>query len=249
MKKLVSVLCVLSLLLLVPITCLADDSIDVAELGFSIKMPEDTYIITRNTDSSDSVWDSTNLDPKQFLPYMEKNNIYTIAYSKDLSYDIWVLGIQSNEYKEIYNMSQLKDEDLLKYISSLNSTYEKQGLSIENTIYKSYEYKFYSLSGSSTPNKKTVYYHCYLTVVNGVGVMVYLHSYDGPLTEEHTASLKKVVDSLKFKEILAAPASSAAGQAKASYNKVTVQRIGSLVFIGFVIYFIRRAKKDRQQYR
>lgn len=249
MKKIVSVLCALSLLMLVPNTCSADAATVIDELGLSIQMPNDTYIITQNTDSSDSVWESTNLDPKQFLPYMEEKNIYMLAYSKDLSYDIWVLGLHSKEYKDVYNMSQLTDEDLLSSLSSLKSTYEKQGLTIDSKLYKTYEYKFYSISGSSTPNEKTVFSHCYLTVVNGIGVMVYLHSYDGPLTEEHMATLNKVVDSIKFKEILPPPASSAAGQAKASYNNITVQRIGLLVIIGFVIYFIRSAKKGRQQYQ
>ena len=56
MKKIIALVCVVVCLLLFPSYCMADSTVSIDELGFSVSLPADTYVFTQNTSLSSSVF-------------------------------------------------------------------------------------------------------------------------------------------------------------------------------------------------
>ena len=189
MKKTVSILCIVLAVLLIPVSCMADSSVKVNDLGFSVSLPDDLYVFTQDMDINSNVWDMFDVDPTTFIDYLKTNSIFLDAVAPDGTYEIVIIGRQGQSYQEIFNLNSLSDTDVLKDLSaSMESAATQLGLEIKDTeIYKTGNINYFSFSGSQLTAEQSVEIKSYITVVNGESVQITLRSYAGALSNSQEA--------------------------------------------------------------
>ena len=252
MKKIVSAIITVAILILTPCYCLADSSYSIEELGFSILFPSDLYVITQDTEASSSVWTTLGLDPAVSSNYLKNNDIYINAFAPDFTYEIVVVCKKGQNYREIFNLNLYKDADIRKNLSRrLYSGGESLGIKVfSEEIYKSGDIKFCLFSGTQTSDGQTVYFKSYLTVVNGISVQITLRSYDGVISNQQETLIKSVADSIRFKQILSKPnASSQSTHGTPLLYKALVGGLSVLIvsFFGFFVKKIKASTNHKSQ--
>ena len=249
MKKIIALVCVVVCLLLFPSYCMADSTVSIDELGFSVSLPADTYVFTQNTSLSSSVWSAFDVEPSVFLDYLKSNNIYLDSIAPDASYEIVIIGRQNQNYSKIYNLNLYEDKEIMDLLSSsINSVGEGLGLKTESvSIYKTGDLKFYSFLGTQSTEGQDVYIKSYFTVVNGIFVQISLRSYAGSLSSQQERTIKQVVDSVHFKEILSKPATNGISISDSSIlYKALIGGLTALI-IAIPSALIRKAKKEKKE--
>ena len=251
MKKTVSILCIVLAVLLIPISCMADSSVKVNDLGFSVSLPDDLYVFTQDMDINSTVWDMFDVDPTTFIDYLKTNSIFLDAVAPDGTYEIVIIGRQDQTYQEIFNLNSLSDAEVLKGLSaSMESAAAQLGLEIEDTeIYKTGNIKYFSFSGSQLTAEQSVEIKSYITVVNGESVQITLRSYAGALSNSQEALIEGIVDSINFSQILSKPTPSPSLSSLSSplnsgsiLYKALIAGIAALIF-SIPTVLVRRAKK------
>ncbi len=257
MKKYASFLFVFILVLLIPVSCMAESSVTIDELGLSLSMPNKTYVITRETEATSTVWDAFTWTQEDFIKYLTDNNIYVDTIARDGSYEIVLIGRQGKNYDEIFNLSLFKDEEILKLLSSSTSSAGKLlGLTIDSEeIYNSGSVKYFVFSGTQATEKQTVYIKSYITVVNANFIQISFRSYNGPLSKLNETTIKYVVDSIEFKEILSKSTASSsnsssnassASSSKSSSSTLYKALVGGVIalIIGGISAVFKASNKD-----
>ncbi len=208
MKKIVLILSVILFITLFPISALADNTVSVEDYGFSVSMPQDYLVLTRDKEQSASVWELfTDEQQEQLMQYYLDNNVYVNAIAPDVSNELVVLVINKQNYKELHNLNAYKDDEILEYFSeSFKSSSEAIGLITDDIqLYKTDDFKFFYTNGNIEIDGQTVFVKTYATVVNGIFLQCNFRSYTGPLSKADEETIKSVVDSIKFKHILKTP--------------------------------------------
>ena len=251
MKKLMSFIAILLLLLIIPVSCRAESVVSINEFGFSISLPDEMYCITPETDNSSPAWKALYLEPDTFREYMKSNNLLLDACSLDFTYEIMILGRDTDNYKAIHNLNQYNDDEIKRLFSMVSKENEKLGIITEGeAIYNSGELKYYTFSGTQTSNNQTFYSHNFVTIVNGHYIRLNFRSYAEPFSDEMETQNKAIVDSIKFNEILKKPATESLSSRSNSslLSRVIEKAIIALIFVIPATLIARaRSKKTSNQ--
>ena len=203
MKKLFTLFTVLALILLFPVSCFAETSVGITELGFSLSVPDNYDYITRDTEESSYVWKKFFIECDAFKEYMEENNIYFVADSDDYCYEIFIFGKDTEAYKRVFNLNGYEDEEIIQVFGLINVEGEELGVEIKDgSVYSSGETKYYTYIGSYQLGNHTIYVRDYITIVNGHYIQVDFRSYFDPFSDEMEEYNKAIIDSIEFDEIL-----------------------------------------------
>ena len=81
------------------------------ELKMSVKLPKDYYVITRDSDRSDSVFETLNLGYDETMIAFRNSDIYLRAYDPQQIYWISVIVTKTDESKTINNYSDISASD------------------------------------------------------------------------------------------------------------------------------------------
>lgn len=164
------------------------------ELGMSIDIPKEFDVFTRDIKSNDPLLNEYGIT-KQDLQYMYDGNFYIDAWDIENFYELIVT--MSPASLEDYN--DFSESKMNTMISELPAEYERNGVTcIEMDIYDHSQTKFVRAHISQLDGSDLVYSLQYNTVINGNGINITLHSYDGQIGSSEKALMKEIIDSVKF---------------------------------------------------
>lgn len=158
----------------------------------TVSIPDEYSVITRDTPSSDPVFQALGTSKSAVNSYFEKSNIYLNAIIPETGEEI-VFSITNNS---LSSFSDLGETALAALVPTIKKPYIDSGLDIyKDTIYKNDQaafivfYVFYS--------SQSMYGLQYYTIVNKNAVSVTLHSYER-INRNHEKLLLNVIDSMNF---------------------------------------------------
>lgn len=199
MKKLISVLACLFLLLSIPVEGLAASSTEkigvlMKEIGVAVSLPANMYVITRDTPKDATVWNRFTFDPEEFIAGMNDDGTQFYAVAEDRSYTIyaWASDAQKNESFNLYDSEQLQVlyDEIIADESNASITAAQQ------PIHKSGTKTFLVFDYFEAPDSDIVSGRQYWTSYGGKNVNIKLDLFDGEITAHHKVVLEEIVDSM-----------------------------------------------------
>ena len=166
----------------------------IEEAGMNIGLPENMYVVTKDTDAKDPVFEAYKLTKDDMMKTFGEMSLYIKADSKDFINDITVSVFENKDTKNIGDLSKLKEKDLQIVIDNL----------LEQSIYKDCsksEYNgtmFLTLNIEDKTDNTDIKGIQYYTVINGKRVIITFQSFDGKLDSDDTALSEKIMQSVKF---------------------------------------------------
>jgi hypothetical protein len=186
---------VLFLVFLFPVYAGNTNTFKLDELDMSIELPSDFVVFTRDINPNDPNLSTYELTKDSLSSYMTSNNIYLYAWDKDINYDIFITMIDS----PLKDYNGISDTTLSTLATGIESEYESAGITyIKSEIYQQSQAKFLKIYSSQPDGESTIYGLEYHTVYAGKVINVSMQSYSGQITSENEATLKSIVDSVKF---------------------------------------------------
>lgn len=209
-KKLtfISVLVLISAIIFPSFTALAADaSYKFSAIDLKLKVPEELICFTQTTTGNNAyLKDIGAQDANEVQNSMKASNIYLEAFSKDLSYEIAVVGMKAGS--SLSNLDELDENQLssmfLQYIDSENAKQE-DGLTETMTgkaidIINDRPY-FRTEVTSVSDEKQTIYTRKYYTVARGYIYMYSLQSKDNEITDEMINNLRYIINSAQYTSV------------------------------------------------
>lgn len=195
----VSVLVCIVLMMLSVLPAVAlDNKYEMDELGMSIKIPKEYYVITRESTEQDAVFADLGLDYNDTMTAFSAADIYLQAISEDRLLKV-TLSMNSNENsKAINNYSQLTEAQRQTALDTFlsDSTYTSGKMIKHNGII------FFDLELLQKSQDMTIYgYQCH-TVVNGMDINLTLQKGDEQLTADEIKVVTNIANSIDFDKII-----------------------------------------------
>ncbi len=167
------------------------------ELKMSVKLPKDYYVITRDSDRSDSVFETLNLGYDETMIAFRNSDIYLRAYDPQQIYWISVIVTKTDESKTINNYSDISASDRKGILENL-----KQEPSVDSAVEVKHNNNiFFDTSGKTNDGTKPLYFKQSNTVINGMQIDLVLQKYDEEILSEESKALTNVANSLEFDKI------------------------------------------------
>ncbi|MCR4606599.1 MAG: hypothetical protein K5771_02595 [Oscillospiraceae bacterium] len=223
MKKVLTLIFVVALIALMPISAMAGKMLFIDEFYFFVTIPDGYYVFTRDKSESPEGWALLGeAEQEQLMQTYVDSNVYLNAVSKDdFSTEMVLTVIEGQTYKNIYNLNDFSDSKIKKELGKeWESTVQELGMKADSVeIYQNGDIKYFYTRGTVSTGGQTVYVMLYSTIVNGIMVQCNIRSTDGPLTSGEESELKQVVDSIHFTQILKNPNKSLGSSALGSALK------------------------------
>lgn len=196
MKKLITILLILSLVPLFALAELDEDgdvvvTLDGAEFFFT--PIEGGHLLTR--ESSASVFNRLGMSQRETLPFMEEYDVYALMYDADLTCEVQIVAYETVET----DYDELTEAGEAIVCADFEYFYTDQGYTVDEIdIYYAPEgHKFVRTIASYLYEDGVVEYVAeYLTCQAGYSVSVVLFPYEGAPTEAHIALADAIADSL-----------------------------------------------------
>jgi len=164
-------------------------------LGLDVTLPHDYEVITRDTPSDDPLFSMFGTTRDEMLAMFEERNIYLNALPSDATEEVVVTMIP-NAFRDLSSM----DEAVLDaYMDEVVGEFETVGYTISARDY--YEHPqtlFVKLYSSDAAN--TVHVLQYYTVHDYKAMNFTMRSYSGPITAAQEATIRQIVDSIRYSE-------------------------------------------------
>ena len=195
-KKLtfIPVLVLISAIIFPSFTALAADaSYKFSAIDLKLKVPEELICFTQTTTGNNAyLKDIGAQDSNEVQNSMKASNIYLEAFSKDISYEIAVVGMKAGS--SLSNLDELDENQLsgmfLQYIDSENAKQE-DGLTE-------------TMTGKAIDiinEKQTIYTRKYYTVARGYIYMYSLQSKDNEITDEMINDIRYIINSAQYTDV------------------------------------------------
>lgn len=244
MKKIFTLLIVIALIALFPISALAASPVFISEFNFYVTVPDGYYFLTRDKSVSGSAWDLFEESYQQQLMQMyEDGSVYLNAFPEDFSHEIVLTVLEGSNYKSIYNLNDYKDAKIKKELGrEWDSTMAEMGIKADPVeIYQNGDIKYFYTRGTVGSGSDTTYVMLYSTIVNGRMIQCNIRSYTGPLTSQQEATLRQVVDSIRPLQVQSNPNKSGSSS---GLSGAVAGGIAAAVTGGIAGYFSSRKKKS-----
>ena len=197
-KKLtfIPVLVLISAIIFPSFTALAADaSYKFSAIDLKLKVPEELICFTQTTTGNNAyLKDIGAQDSNEVQNSMKASNIYLEAFSKDISYEIAVVGMKAGS--SLSNLDELDENQLsgmfLQYIDSENA---KAFDIINDRPY------FRTEVTSVSDEKQTIYTRKYYTVARGYIYMYSLQSKDNEITDEMINDIRYIINSAQYTDV------------------------------------------------
>ena len=209
-KKLtfIPVLVLISAIIFPSFTALAADaSYKFSAIDLKLKVPEELIFFTQTTTGNNAyLKDIGAEDANEVQNSMKASDIYLEAFSKDISYEIAVVGMKAGS--SLSNLDELDENQLsgmfLQYIDSENAKQEDgltetmTGKAIDIINDRSY---FRTEVTSVSDEKQTIYTRKYYTVARGYIYMYSLQSKDNEITDEMINDIRYIINSAQYTDV------------------------------------------------
>ena len=166
---------------------------ELTELGLKILIPEQYYVITKDTAENDVAFKKFGIKKSDLINEPILKNIYLNAVTDDLSEEIVVTKL-SNSLGEFSSMS----DNLLEFSFSLFANeYTSHGIDVSSyDVYHHHQTNFIRIRFNSSD--KTIYGIQYITSTDDKMMSLTMRSYSGPFSPRQEAKIKSIVDSVTF---------------------------------------------------
>lgn len=198
-KKILTLCCALLLALLAAPGVAAEGTTTypLEELGLQIEVPEDMYVLTRDSVSDEQAFREQGADIAADQQSMVANNAYLNAFSKDFGTELVLIMLEDDATRQAGDFSDYGDAELAQAGALLAADYEAQGVDTRyDTTYRAGPATYIVLE-LEIPDSY-VYGRQYCTDINGREISLTLWSYTGGLTDAQRELQTAAVDSIKF---------------------------------------------------
>jgi len=198
MKRFFAVLCVVVMFVSLcwrPEVSAASNTYDLDALKLQVSIPEEYYVLTRDTPASDPAFSVCGSSKTEMNRLFINSGIYLNAFPGSLQEEIVVTMSEVS----MTNFTLLGDVALEALISALVKEFVSYGIHVSSyEVYGHSQAKFVKLFFTDTA--KTVHGLQYYTVYNGKAMNFTMRSYKGSLSAAQKATIQNVVDSIRFDE-------------------------------------------------
>ncbi|WP_167958985.1 YcxB family protein [Anaerosporobacter faecicola] len=165
-----------------------------------LELSEDVIILDHDLETSSPLWEQAGIeDVKSQKEEYNKMGVVASFYKKQTDTYINLLCKTSTKSHDIYNMSELSEDELDTFIATLmESTDENTKIQAER--YDHAQVPFYKLVINVTGSNQPITEVIYGTIVNGVSITFDIYNPNGDTVDE--TFLKEVVDPLTFTKIV-----------------------------------------------
>lgn len=179
-----------------PVSAL-DDKYTFDELGMSVKVSKNYNVITRDSDRSDEVFTTLNLDYDETMTAFKAANIYLRAYDPDGIFQISLTVTSDEQSKAVNNYSDLTSADRSDILDVLLS---------DASVTSAVEIKhsgniFFDSTRELEVDGRPLYISQSNTIINGMQIDLSLQKYDEAILPEETRILTNMASSLDFDRI------------------------------------------------
>lgn len=174
-----------------------DDTYPFKELGFSVKLPKEDYVITVNTPRGDPVFDRVGLDYDETMIAFHTANIYLRAYDPDKTYSISMTVTKDENTEQINNYSDLTTAERKVILDAIS-----QQENVTSAVEVKHDGNIFLDSQSTVTNgDTTTYINLCNTVINGMQIDLTLQKEGEEITPEQAKALTNAAGSLNFDKI------------------------------------------------
>ena len=174
-----------------------DDKYRFDDLGMTVKIPKNYYVITRDSSRDDEVFQTLSMDYDETITAFKAANIYLRAYDPDGVFQISLTVSSDDQSKSINNYSEL-DEAERKGILEV--------LTAESTVSAATEIKhggniFFDTSRSSEMDGTVIYINQCNTIINGLQIDLSMQKQEEEIVADEAKVLTNIASALEFDEI------------------------------------------------
>lgn len=196
-KRILSFVMLLVFTICIPIVCFAqgDSSYSLPDVGMSITIPSNYYVLTRDISSSDPALSFFGFSKNECVRLLEDGNMYLDAVDSDVSTEIVVTMTENI----ISDLNLFPDSTIDTFLSSLIEAYSNAGITVDSTKYYQHKqakfiiFEFHQKSGNGT-----TYGIQYYTIYNYKAINITQYSYDGSFSSWDQFVFERLIDSVEF---------------------------------------------------
>lgn len=223
-------------------------------LDLEITVPDGWYILTRDTDPDDPVFEAIGSDFSTMANFFEENGIYLNIVSPDFATEI-AMTISENEYsQEVFSYSDFSDQEFESLVQEMKLEAFSSGDFLSGPynfdIYQTEQLNFitYDMVQSNTLGSPSTKH--YITIYNGKAYGFNFFCYDGDCSDEDQAIANEVIDSLRFTKTLKNPNASLFSNVDLYELFRDISMICSWVVIIFIatgLFLAKRKQKNEEK--
>lgn len=246
-KKITSVFIVLVSIILTFIFSISTSALDnkyyITDLGLTVKLPKQYFVVTTDSQMGDKNFSSMGLDYDETIIAFNAANIYLQAQDDEFKLKITLTKTQDEDSEAVNNYSSLGDDEL----KTLLSTYLEDKTYYDGSIKKHGQFSCIDLRGQKTSDGKDIYIYQINTVVNGMNLNFTIQKETDPLEASEEKVLSNMVNSMAFDKIIG-------NNPSFEWWRILIWVLIMAVIV-FAIYFVyhqyneQNKKKRRQQQR
>ena len=174
-----------------------DDKYRFDDLGMTVKIPKNYYVITRDSSRDDEVFQTMSMDYDETITAFKAANIYLRAYDPDGAFQISMTVSSDDQSRSINNYSDL-DEAERKGILEV--------LTAESTVSAATEVKhggniFFDTSRTAEMDGAPLYINQCNTIINGLQIDLSMQKQDEEIVADEAKVLTNIASALEFDEI------------------------------------------------
>ena len=167
------------------------------ELKMAVSVPKEFYVITRDSERSDPVFDTLKLNYDETIAAFNNTDIYLRAYDPEQTYWLSVIVTKTAESKTINNYSDISAADRKGILHTL-----KSDPSIESAVEKKHNKNiFFDTTGTTASGDAITYVQQSNTVINGMQIDLILQKPDKEIVPAEAKALTNLANSLEFDSI------------------------------------------------
>ena len=165
------------------------------EVGITITVPGDYYILTRDVSASDPALSLIGATQSEAVTFLENNGMYLNAISPDGKNEIIVTMVDN----PVQDLNKISDSMLDTFRDNLKEMFENIGVTVDSMdIYRHDPAKYIVFHFSQDANSGKAYGVEYSTIYNNKSINITFQSYDGAVSADNEQMIKTVVDSVVF---------------------------------------------------
>lgn len=218
-----------------------DDKYYITDLKMTVRLPNDYYVITRDTENGDEDLTALNLDYDETMTAFRAADIYLQALNSERNIKISITMTQDQNSMSIISYNNVSSDDLDQVIAS----YETDGIYTGGEVKKHSGFTCvdFDLQRISESDGKTLYGKMVNSVINGMNMNFTIQKESEQLTAEEEKVLTNMVNNMSFDEIITKE-----GPAFDWWRVLLWTVImGAIIFVIFKVYSKHTEAKKKQQ--
>lgn len=168
------------------------------EFGLKIELPEDLYVLTRDTTQDDPFLVEYDLSLEDAIGWFEDASIYLDAFDENYGYDIFLVIWSDSSTKLFKDFTDLSDEEMEEFMSEYASPSDDSTVLLSYEVFDGQNSRFVKVNTREDVNSDEPY-ECieYSSIIGGTMYTMVLSAYDG-ITDELEEIMKDIADSAVF---------------------------------------------------